>query len=100
MDGRGRLAEPVTDAAHPAGEAPAPGRPIARGATGSPRRRSRRRRARTFRPPAVLRRAFAPLANCHLPRGAGIAAAALLMLASVLYGAVRGEHLPALAGDL
>src|SRR5262245_45548091 len=92
MDGRGRLAEPVTDGAqaHPAaGEAPA-----------KRRARSRRRRAPAFRMPAALRRAFVPLFKYRLPRGAGITAAGLLVVASISYGAVRGDHLPALVAEL
>lgn len=92
MDGRGRLAGPVTDGAeaHPAaGEAPV-----------KRRARSRRRRAPAFRMPVALRRAFAPLLKYQLPRGAGIAAAVLFVVGSILYGAVRGDHLPALIAEL
>ena len=37
-------------------------------------------------------RALRPVLQAQPPRGAGIAAAALIMLASVAYGVVRGDH--------
>jgi cell division protein FtsQ len=92
MDGRGRPAEPVTD--------------------GAPPRRFRLRRGTTtgrfqfrsfqFRSklPQFLRR-WSPLHFLWtLPRGAGVAAAALLLLGSLGFGAVRGGHLPAVLDEL
>jgi len=89
MDGRRRLAEPVTDRAmarNGAGAAPAPRRLRGRvmlGRTGFDRH---------------LRRLLGPLTTViwKLPRGAGVGAAAGLVLLSVGFGIVRGGHLPAI----
>ena len=93
MDGRRRLAEPVTDGAHAraaAGTAPGSRRMRARSSFGF----GRNRLART------LRRWLGPIDTWHLPRGAGIAAALAFILASVAYGTVRGGHLPAIVSEL
>lgn len=47
-----------------------------------------------------LRRFGATLVNLNVPRGAGSSAAALLLLASVTYGAVRGGHGPDIAANV
>jgi cell division protein FtsQ len=90
MDGRGRLAERMTD--------------------GVPPRRFRLRRGtatggfRSFqfrsKLPQFLRR-WSPMHFLWtLPRGAGVAAAALLLIGSLGFGAVRGGHLPAVLDEL
>jgi cell division protein FtsQ len=43
------------------------------------------------------RRWFSALVDSEIPRGAGSSAAALLLLASVCYGVVKGGHVPVLA---
>jgi cell division protein FtsQ len=86
MDGRRRLAEPVTDGAHPrsaAGVAPA----------------SRRARART-RLERQLWRWVEPIRNWRPPHGTGIAAVVVFVLASVVFGVVRGGHLPVMDAQL
>src|SRR3954471_23029267 len=90
MDGRGRLAEPVTDGA---ATRPAAG-------PGSVVRRTRpRRRGRTpIR--KLAQRWSGPIFEWHIPRGAGVAGALLLLLASLGYGAVRGEHMPVVMAEL
>ena len=93
MDGRRRLAEPVTDGVH--------ARPVAGAAPGSRRARVRARlklaRARRER---YLRRWLGPVRNWRLPRGTGIAAAMMFVLASIAFGTVRGGHLPEAAEEL
>jgi cell division protein FtsQ len=91
MDGRRRLAEPVTDGAQArsaAGAAPAARRMRARmslGHSGLDRR---------------LRRWLRPIQNWRLPRGGGIAAAIAFVLVSIVFGVVRGGHLPEFAAEL
>jgi cell division protein FtsQ len=48
----------------------------------------------------LLHRALQPLADFRLPRGAGTAAAALLIGASLTYGTVAGGHVSAIADEL
>ena len=86
MDGRRRLAEPVTDGANV--------RPATGAAPGARRVRARTRLDR------VLGRLLGPLGVRKLPRGVGIAAAILLLLGSVAFGVVRGGHLPEFAEQL
>lgn len=93
MDGRRRLAEPVTDGAHAraaAGAAPGP-------------RRMRIPMHLTLgrgRFTRYLRRWLGPIDSLQLPRGVGVAAAAAFVLASGAYGAVRGGHMPVIASEL
>jgi len=93
MDGRRRLAEPVTEGA--------PTRPATGAAPGSQRMRGRVRfsfgRSKFTR---ASRRWFGRVDSWWIPRGAGIAAAAALILASAAYGTVRGGHLPVIAEEL
>jgi cell division protein FtsQ len=89
MDGRRRLAEPLIDGAHAhlaAGAAPA-----ARGMLAG---HGRTRLGR------LLRRWFGPKRSWSIPRGAGIASAAVLLCASVAFGTVQGGHWPAVADEL
>src|SRR3954462_6199992 len=100
MDGRRRLAEPVTDGA--------PMRPAAGAAPVS-------RRARMRIPFGLnLSRGRAPRFLCRwlgstqgsssralpIPRGAGVTAAIAFILASVAYGTVRGGHVPVVMAEL
>jgi cell division protein FtsQ len=99
MDGRRRLAEPVTDGA--------PMRPAAGAAPGS--RRARMRipfglnisRGRT---PRFLRRWIGSTQGSTqglpIPRGAGVAAAIAFILAGIGYGTVRGGHVPVVMAEL
>jgi cell division protein FtsQ len=50
--------------------------------------------------PRLARRWFAALDDINIPRGAGSSAAALLLLASVCYGVVKGGHGPAIAANV
>ena len=89
MDGRRRLAEPVTGRAH--------GRTVAGGAPAGRRTRLSLGRTGFDR---HLRRLLGPFANVHLPRGAGIAAACALLAVSLGFGVVRGGHWPVIAEEL
>src|SRR5438067_11380166 len=93
MDGRRRLAEPVTDGA--------PMRPVAGAAPVSRRVRMRiplgLSRGRSMR---FLRRCLGSTETLPIPRGAGIAAAIAFVLASVAYGTVRGGHAPVVIAEL
>jgi cell division protein FtsQ len=48
----------------------------------------------------VLRRAVAPLRGVEPPRGAGVVAAAALVVASIGYGAVKGDHVAVIVAGL
>src|SRR3954451_21310392 len=48
----------------------------------------------------LVRRRLGPFRDCALPRGAGITTAVVFVLASVGYGAVKGDHLPVVAAGL
>ena len=93
MDGRRRLAEPVTDGAKArsgAGAAPDTSRVRARTALGLGRGRLER----------YLRRWLGPVDEWRLPRGTGFAAGAAFLLASLAFGSVRGGHLPEVMAEL
>jgi cell division protein FtsQ len=93
MDGRRRLAEPVTDGAYArsaAGAAPVSRRMRARTGWGLGRTRIER----------FLRRWLGPMESWRLPRGIGIGAAVLFVLASVTFGIVRGGHVSELFAEL
>jgi cell division protein FtsQ len=47
-----------------------------------------------------LQRAFTKVVRLRLPRGAGIAAATVIVLAGLGYGIVKGDHLPVIAEGL
>ncbi len=97
MDGRRRLVEPVTDGA--------PTRPAAGTAPETWRVRARRcipvdlKFVGDIKLVRTLRRRWAGQ-TWRLPRGAGIAAALTLIVASAGYGAVRGGHLPVVMAEL
>jgi len=85
MDGRGRLAQSLTWIARlrpPTGRAPLP--PID-----------------PLVPPTrmqwLMQRCWTRLLRVRVPRGAGVAAAVLIMLGGLGYGVVKGEHMPAIA---
>jgi cell division protein FtsQ len=92
MDGRRRLAESVTEGAQArSGTGAAPGsRARARSALGLGRGRLER----------YLRRWLGPTGEWRLPRGAGVAAAAAFLLASLAFGSVRGGHWPEVMAEL
>jgi cell division protein FtsQ len=46
----------------------------------------------------VLQRLWVPIINLRVPRGVGLAATALVMLASAGYGVIKGDHIPTLVG--
>src|SRR3954471_15437580 len=95
MDGRRRLAEPVTDGA--------PMRPAAGAAPVSRRARMRIPFGLNLsrgRAPRFLRRWLGSTQAVPIPRGAGVAAAIGFVLASVGYGTVRGGHLPVVMAEL
>jgi cell division protein FtsQ len=48
----------------------------------------------------IVRRAFAPLRDFEPPRGAGLAAAVALIVASIGYGAVKGDHAASIVAGL
>jgi cell division protein FtsQ len=91
MDDRGRLAQPLNWNARwrlrPAARA------AARGATDAKAMRPKSRIAR------VMDRWSSFLEN-KWPRGVGVAASALVILASLAYGTVKGDHIPSLIAGL
>src|SRR2546422_5037123 len=48
----------------------------------------------------LARRCLSPLREWRLPKGAGIAASATLILASIGYGAVKGDHVLTIVAQL
>src|SRR3954447_1666723 len=99
MDGRRRLAEPVTDGA--------PMRPAAGAAPVSRRARMRIPFGLNLsrgRAPRFLRRWLRSTRGSSralpIPRGAGVTAAIAFILASVAYGTVRGGHVPVVMAEL
>ncbi len=95
MDGRGRLAEPLTEAAS---RQPAAGaRP--RGRLRIEWRQLQRHTLR-IKVPRLLWRWLSPNLTWQVPRGIGVLAASLLLLCSLTFGAVRGDHLPAVLDEL
>jgi cell division protein FtsQ len=96
MDGRGRIAQSLTWLAQWRARLPALGRAVK-----LPRvRRNVDRQARVpgnaELPPSrfarLLRRSTRTIFKVRLPRGLGITAAALVIVASLAYGVVRGDH--------
>ncbi len=96
MDGRGRLAQSLTWIARLLrGRSPAP----SASRRGVPRVR-RDAFEIPFRLPRFLQRWLTVLIKLRTPRGAGIAAAILIIFGGVAYGTVQGGHVPALAEGL
>ena len=87
MDDRGRLAQPLTWNAHGA-------RATGHAAAGDTQGTTAR-----IRFGRLLQR-WTLLVETRLPRGAGVAAATLLILASLAYGTVKGDHIPTLVTAL
>jgi cell division protein FtsQ len=83
MDDRGRLAQSLTPKV---------------------RRRSRARTQRSFasagRWQRAARRWLAPILEFHAPRGVGPIAAAVLILTSAGYGAIKGGHAPEISAEV
>jgi cell division protein FtsQ len=93
MDGRRRLAEPVTESAAV--------RPAAGGAPAF--RRSRARSGLSLgsaRLGRFLRRWLGPVQSWNVPRGTGVAAFSVFVLATAGFGVVRGDHVPAIIDEL
>jgi len=86
MDGRGRLAQPL----NPIGSSEPTGLAVA---VLSRRHGSRRADARLTRTERLFERHGALLRKVWLTRGGGYAAAALIVIASIGYGIVKGGHL-------
>src|SRR5262249_18060910 len=95
MDGRGRLAQPLKR------RGTLPAKP-ARAEAGGARRRVETRVVadRSPRIPRFMRNSAVRMADLRPPRFAGAAASALLILASIGYGAVKGGHVPMIVGVL
>jgi cell division protein FtsQ len=97
MDGGGRVAEPLTGTE--------PSRPAAPAAKAVRRARPAKRRTRTRRNTdlkawlaTLVRWVEQPAqtsARLALPRRAGLAASVVIILSSIAYGTVRGDHMPA-----
>jgi len=62
--------------------------------------RPKRRSSYRWRWPRLVRRWGGLLVNLKVPRGAGSSAAAILLLASVSYGSVKGGHVPQIIDNL
>ena len=93
MDGRRRIVEPVTDGALPRlGSGAPPG-----GRRASSRAHFEQGRCWTERWQRLLAK---PIGQWRVPRGVGVAAALVFLLASAGFGAVRGGHLPELIEGL
>src|SRR6266851_1956632 len=94
MDDRGRLAQPLKGVARWRSRAAAAARP-ARAATdvGDAAMRPKSRFAQVARFAYAIVRWSSQL-DARLPRGVGLVATATVLLASLAYGAVKGEHVP------
>jgi cell division protein FtsQ len=95
MDDRGRLAQPVKGIARWRSRVAGAARP-ARAPThmGEAAMRAKSRFAQVSRFGHAVDR-WSSLLDARLPRGVGLAATAVVLLASLAYGAVKGEHVPA-----
>src|SRR5262249_6670327 len=83
MDGARRLAQPRKRPSRPASAKAAAGRARLNFRIEIPARVKR-----------LARRLVAPIRNRRFPAGAGVAASALIVLASIGYGVVKGDHVP------
>src|SRR4051794_5478976 len=106
MDGGGRLAEPLRRARQSDRNGSA-GAGARRHMRAGRQRRHRLRRIAEFAATyttapmgRLVHRALQPLANFRLPRGAGIAASALLVGTSLIYGTVAGGHVSAITEQI
>ncbi|MEA2988044.1 MAG: cell division protein FtsQ [Alphaproteobacteria bacterium] len=93
MDGRRRLAQPLTWIARLRARPPTALRP-----GGGVRRVRHDITLPATRFGRVLQRLWVPIINLRVPRGVGLAATALVMLASAGYGVIKGDHIPTLVG--
>ncbi len=96
MDGGGRLAEPLTrpEASRPAAAGRAKIR-RSRAARGGGARARQKLRGRLRAIERWIDRRAQTLAGLKLPRRAGVAASALIIAASIVYGSIRGGHVSA-----
>lgn len=101
MDGGGRFARSLTS----------PGPPRAAAEVAGERRRAQRRFPSSTRQTPARSGALDALERClnhvstailalNLPRSSGLAASAVIILGSIVYGTIRGDHLPALTARL
>jgi cell division protein FtsQ len=99
MDGRGRLAQPLK---RPRQSGEPRGADAAAPRVDAPRQRPRRkpRFGATGGWSARLHDAFASVLALRLPRGCGVSATALFMLAAGLYGMVQGNQVPSFIASL
>jgi cell division protein FtsQ len=74
--------------------------PRSRGKAAAPPARFERVRDIAGRLQRRARRWTEPMRSLRVPRGAGLAGAALLVLLAIGYGVVKGEHVPAIVGEL
>src|SRR5216684_3845477 len=102
MDGRGRLAQSLTWIAP--WIAPRRARPSGHGRAASHAyagRRMRKVAARSgLRGGRLLRRCSVWIFNLRVPAGAGLVASGLFLLATLAYGIVVGDRIPAIVGGL
>src|SRR3954470_15345331 len=89
MDGRGRIAQSLNLIARLRSRAPDEGGAAPRALRMPPM-------AMDSRMPWLLHRGWARLLRIKVPRGAGVAAAIVLLLGALGYGVVKGERLPAI----
>ena len=100
MDGGRRLAQSLNWFARPRARTPT-GRASARGGMRAPLPptfHDAPLHASAFR--HLLQQCWIRLVHLRIPRGAGIAAAIVVMLGGLCYGAVKGEHVPAIVAFL
>jgi cell division protein FtsQ len=104
MDDRGRLAQPLNGIARWRSRVAAAARP-ARAATDTDDA-AMRPKARFAQVSRVVSRCahaldrWSSLLDARLPRGAGLTATAIVLLASLAYGAVKGGHVPAVVAAI
>jgi cell division protein FtsQ len=99
MDGRGRLAQSLTRIAP--WLAPWRARPRGRGRAASYVHADRRLpEAARSGLAGLLRRCSIRLFNVRVRSGVGLAASALFLVATIAYGVVVGDHIPAIVGSL
>jgi cell division protein FtsQ len=101
MDGGGRFAQSLTS----------PGPPRAATEVATEHRRAQRRFPPSMRQPRARAGAISALERwlnhvstaivaLNLPRSSGLAASAVIIVGSIVYGTIRGDHLPALIARL
>jgi cell division protein FtsQ len=101
MDGGGRFAQPLNSPAAsrpPAGVA-AERRRRAQGRDPTPTRPSNARSARIGSFERCLNNWSQSIIALNLPRRSGVAASAFIVLGSIVYGTIRGDHVPAVVAS-